>query len=1431
MEGHVPLDREFSPVYKSEKEAESGAFLSAWGHAKPIAWDGMEEKYRCIILAEAGAGKTEELRQRANSLAGEGKAAFFLRIEDIETDFYTAFEIGEEAQFHAWLQSTDEAWFFLDSVDEARLEHPRAFEKALRRFTRRVANGAHRAHIYISSRPYAWRPKEDQRLVDELLYLPAARTEEDGEGDRQATPQSAFTVFTMRPLEEGRIRRFCVARAVENVDGLIREIDRADLWSLAERPFDLEGILAKWAEDNALGGRLDLLRHNIDKRLRDAHSTDRAQRQPLNLEQAREGARCLAAAVVLSGQAGLNIPDVTPLKPGVDAEAVLANWNPEDVRALLERGIFNDIIYGAVRFRHREVRELLAAEWFSCLLRSGNSRHSVEALFFREQYGQEIVTPRLRAILPWLILFDAEIRRKTLKIHPEIAVEGGDPSHLPLAERQGILADIVRRITSDQDDRSARDNSAIARIANLDLSDNAQQLINAYADNDDAIFFLGRLVWQGEMASCVAFLVPIAADGSRGIYARIASARAVMTCGAAEQKQSLWQQLIDGDDPIPRELLAELVEEASPDIEVVEKLVIALGKLPPFERYETSGLAGALHGFVERLPIAEEHQAISQLISGLNAYLEQPPYVERRECLVSKECAWMLGPASQALERLVAARSDAALSETSLSIMLMVTTLRHWQDEDLREYKTRLHALVPAWPELNDSLYWFSIEQARLAQAERTGDSLTDDWPASWLGPFWKFDTVSFSRLLEYIGSRALHDDRSVALSTAFQVYARNDRPLDILAQLQSVVAEDSELTNKLGLLVNPPVLETVRRHEEDHVEHLQRCSEEGERQKQQRAEWIAELRANPEQVRTPPEMGAGTLMNHQFRLMHELQDSGLARSRSEYANWRALTSDFGENVAQEYREATTNHWRSYVPSLRSEGAPSNSTPYSLIFGLAGLEIEAAENADFPSYLDEAQARQAMRYVTWQLNGFPAWFERMHRAFPGLVEETVTNELVWELENTSPDEPMHYILHDLVYHAPWLHTHIAPAILEWVESHPLRIHANRDYCIHILVNGGTDAARLAELANHQIAHTTESNIIASWYALRVDCEPESGIPELEQWLLGLDEDVAITAAQVFVKALIGGRGLRKRGPRFGLFQSAEHLKVLYTLAHRYVRASDDINRAGGGVYSPELRDDAQDARDGLFNLLSKIPGKATYTAIERLIHEHPDPDFRPWMAKQAYKRAEEDGDLEPWTAEQVKAFDNSQTITPATHHQLFDLAVHRLQDLKNWLERGNDSPWRTWQRVDGETEMRTLIAGWLNQRCRDQYTTAQEPELANSQRMDIWLQNTNVHSPVPIELKLLDKRWSGPDLCERLRNQLVGDYLREESAGCGVMLLVWQGNIAAKRWTIGGHRVELSKLASALKGYWQEISADFPGVDAIEVMVIDLTLREHASDL
>ncbi|NOH65946.1 hypothetical protein [Vibrio rotiferianus] len=51
-----------------------------------------------------------------------------------------------------------------------------------------------------------------------------------------------------------------------------------------------------------------------------------------------------------------------------------------------------------------------------------------------------------------------------------------------------------------------------------------------------------------------------------------------------------------------------------------------------------------------------------------------------------------------------------------------------------------------------------------------------------------------------------------------------------------------------------------------------------------------------------------------------------------------------------------------------------------------------------------------------------------------------------------------------------------------------------------------------------------------------------------------------------------------------------------------------------------------------------------------------------------------------------------------------------------------------------------------------------------------------------------------------------------------------------KKWLINGNRVGLDELAAALKSYWLEISHEYSGVDAIDVIVIDLAKRAQFSD-
>ncbi|CDT62423.1 conserved hypothetical protein [Vibrio coralliirubri] len=1418
MENHIPLNRQFSLVPRNQEEAERTEFSFSWGGSKPNSWVDLDNEFRCIILAEAGAGKTEEFRQHAMELQSQGKSAFFIRLENIDRYFYEAFDVGEENQFHLWLDSTNEAWFFLDSVDESRLSNPKTFEKAIRQFAKVIKRAAHRAHIYISSRPYSWRPIEDRKLMDNWLFLPSASEGIKTQEGNVAKKKSSLKIYTLRHLDEDRIHQFCTTRLTKDLGRLINEIARTNLWSLAERPFDLDGILAKWADENELGGRLDLLRHNITKRLSDEHNIDRILLQPMNAEKLRSGAQRLAAAVVLTGQAGISVPDATFVKTGINAETVLYDWTPNEVSALLERGIFNDVIYGAVRFRHREVRELLAAEWFEKLLKSGHNRSSIENLFFREQYGQKILTPLLRPILPWLILFDSEIKLKALNVTPEIAFEGGDPSRLPFRERANTLTTIVHRISLNKDCYSIQNNNVITRIANPDLSDHTLTLIEKYIDNDEVVFFLGRLVWQGEMSSCVSSLVPVAEDHLRDLYARIASTRAIATIGRPDQKQNLWLKLNENDAKIPRELLIELIEEADVNSDNVVQLLISLGKLEVYEQFETHSLSRALHSFVDRMCLG----LIPQLVEGLNCYLERAPFIERQECRVSEKYAWLLGIAMHAIETLIKVRHEMALGIISQSILLKVPAVRFWRGDDFTEYKSELMKLVPNWVELNDALYWNCIQKCRDGNISNPDKKVTDDRDVSWLCHFWSFDATSLPRLLNFIRTNPLEDNKLVALSTAFRVYLQSDRTEDIITLLRDVVSNEPVLQDKLDTLISPPVSQEMQIYEEKRANRQRKFVEKKERKKLERERWIADLRANPEKIYSSPNLKYGDFSWDQYWLMLEIQDINETTSRWGFSRWSALIPEFGEAVALGYRQAAVKHWKEYQPTLHSERTEENSTSYSLIFAMAGLEIMAEESLEFPKNLSNADACHALRYVFWELNGFPTWLERMHKAFPNLVEAAVTKELIWELESAGSNK----ILHDLTYHAPWIHPYISSVILNWININPNLSSSARGCCLQILLNGETPPITLAELALTQILKSSKPDDISWWFALRVDCEPDKGLIEVEQWLSELDSGIAEHSAQIFITSLLGGRSSRQITPNIGKYNTSNHLKSLYTLIHKYVKVGEDIDRSNGEVFSPELRDDAQDARNRIFTLLSDIPGKGSYLAINQLIQEYPS--SRSWMEKEAYKRAEIDGDLKTWSEQQISEFSKSKSIEPSTHRQLFDLAVEQLNELKNWLERGNDSPWRTWQRAEKETEMRTLIAGWLRQQSNNKYTVAEENELANSQRMDIILDNPNVHSPVPIELKLLDKKWSGNKLCERLRNQLAGDYIREESAKCGVFLLVSQK--MNQKWIINDNQVGLNDLADSLKSYWLEISHNYVGIEEIAIIVIDLVKRAEVSD-
>lgn len=181
---YVKLNRSFAPITKNEEENLNIGSLFGHRFAGWFDWPQLIEHRRVALLAEASSGKTAEFRHQAETLASQRKAAFFVRIEELaDNGFEAALDRPALQRFERWRTSTDElGWFFLDAVDEARLNN-KSFETALKCFSRELDRSLERACIYLSCRVTDWKGQTDRDTIDRYLPEPEIPTAPIGEND------------------------------------------------------------------------------------------------------------------------------------------------------------------------------------------------------------------------------------------------------------------------------------------------------------------------------------------------------------------------------------------------------------------------------------------------------------------------------------------------------------------------------------------------------------------------------------------------------------------------------------------------------------------------------------------------------------------------------------------------------------------------------------------------------------------------------------------------------------------------------------------------------------------------------------------------------------------------------------------------------------------------------------------------------------------------------------------------------------------------------------------------------------------------------------------------------------------------------------------------------------------------------------------------
>jgi hypothetical protein len=1451
----IELDRTFHFSVATGAKSDDVDLTQPFGRRGQMTWKDLLAHPRVVILSGGGAGKTIEIRHRAKLLHAEGRPAFFLRIENVLADFAGAFDkvAGNHEQFLEWVKSGDEGWVFLDSVDEARLTSPKEFERAINYVGRGLEPVLQRAHILVTGREAAWRARSDRELIRTLLpyesstpavpqslaeELPAPQDDDselvynEGNDDGLASeyedtieePATAMETASSEAesnsvlivgfdtLDDKQVETFVRAKGIADAEGFMKGVERREAQSETARPLDLEGLVDYWNANGKIGGQFELTEATIARRLAEV-DPDRAEATTLTRDQLHQAARALATANMLMQTPEIRLQGAPAELRGVEPGDFL-DWSEKDIRTLLMRPLFVASQFGAVRLYVQKAREFLTAEWMQRRLVDHASRARIEALFFRTQYGREVVVPAMRGVLPWLALLDPDVLARVRRVAPEVMFEGGDPSRLPLEMRRDLLSKACAQLAGNQGHNSLTDFQAVRRFAAPDLANHIKTLLATYSDDDEVVYFLMRMVWQGEIVGVLDEAKQIASSATE-FNVRLIALRTVFALGTDVDRASVRAALLRGARPPEREWVAEAIETLPRDENGLTWLMQACVSAKPEQRYSIDPLSEAMEAYVANVPL----ELLPQLVVGLQALLAPAGSPQVDDGSRGRQpFDWLIGAAITALDQLVQAKDSTTFHASAMTLLLRLPAAVRLGDNDDREDSARLAEHVGAWAALNRALFWADVEGTRAHRLRKSGEPLVDIWALGIFGHYWRLIGDDFDFLEKEINARPLMDDRLVALSAAHASYRENGRLPRWRQRLRRRAKGVPELEAALAALLGPHS-EQFKKWRQQEARRKQRSAREATRRDANREKWRTHLQANVDALRTPHP--GGGVRNSQHYLSTRMRESDKNSSRWTDGKWRSLIPEFGPDVAKAFRDGAVAFWRTYTPKLLSNGAEGNSKPFATVFGLTGLLFESRESRAWATQLTPEDAELAARYAMHELNGFPPWLPRLFAAHPERVLQVVLGEIDCELgAAASIDSPSQYVLSDVSSVGSWLWPRLAPELLmRLITPPPSAAHLRQ--ILAILAGSDVASADIAALASKH-SSTSVDELAALWYAVWIGVEPDRALPALSAYLEALpDKARQVAVAMRCLSALTGGR--RERRVAREAYDTVQHLATLFLLMHRYIVEDEDLTREGGGVYSPGLRDDAQEARDALLARLRDTPGQEAYFALQRIADEHPSKRGRDWVTRLAHARAVADADRPGWLGSQVRDFQESLERTPRNHQELHDLAIDRLLDFKHGLEHGETSIAQVLLTPE-ETAVRNVVADWCKTRGLNRYVIAQEEEFADKKRTDVRFLSMAFDNPVPVELKLANK-WYGAQLVERLENQLCNDYLRDQRSSRGIFLLMDQGGRGHWDLPDGSRVTSVEALTEGLQAHWAKVAKDFPHVQAVHVIGIDLTMR------
>jgi hypothetical protein len=1430
----IPLERRFI-AWTDEDEGDPEILRHLLASREALCWDDLLAKHRVVILAEAGSGKSTEIAEQARRSIAAKRFTFAATMQNVgRRGLSKALGSAAAQQLDQWRSSDQPAWFFFDSVDEAKASDVR-LEDVLREISDGIDGAAARAHIIITGRHTDWEFRRDLERLETWLAMPPidllAPVVDPNEliisvmrRDRPADPPPPAEkplVVVMATLDRSQVEVFARGMGVTNVDAFFAALGKSNLWDFARRPLDLDWLVAYWRVHNGLGVLTEMLELSLRQRLTET-DPERSRTDPIDTERAMAALERIGAALVLQGLRDIVVPDgaldLADGRPALNLSEILPDWSGDHRMRLVSRAVFDPASAGLARIHNDNegsVRGFLTARWLHRLILAGQSRSMVADMLFRDSYGIALVIPSMRQTAAWLSLWSPAICMEVLRRDPRLLMDAGDPASLSLDVREEVLRAVTARVIGDET-FDIPDRDSLRRFARPDIAPCLPALWAKHGGSPAVREMLLLMIWLGEIHSCADIAIGAAFGAHADRYTQIFSGRALMAAADTVEKRRYAHYVRDTAGSLLSEVVWDAIETLFPDLLSVEDFVAILRVIDVTHRGGGLGLEYLGPKLVERLgSVAQAESLLSGLFDNLEARLNPGEELELRKdepLLSTIEAAGRrlleLTPQSQA----PALAIDAALR---LGETRRFRRQRHANNADV-------FGLLQLTPERRRAALWGAAD--RLANAKPLqGKTITNAWQIEMLGfsPVLRQD--DFDWLIKDAECLPAANLRQVAIDSALQLWREGGKLSVQLARIRAAGAVHPEIAATIEEWTRP---QSPSEEELAHRREMQRIDGESAAQSvkhdQSWRDFADRLRADPGQLRSiepPTEKGVDARLYHLWKL---LDAAGENQSRYAISDLSPLVPMLGTAVVDALQDAFVSYWRRWNPKLRSERDASNRNGISGLdcIGIVGVTQEAKLRPTWAGELTFDDAMRAAIYGTLELNGYPSWFFDLARAQPeavgSVLVRSITPELACADETVRPDA-----LEDI--------SRAEIAISSLVAEHLFRfLSAQTDLptirlapILRILCAAYTDKPGLASHLGERFKRCGSLEHEALYLGSLFKLDPVQATAALDKRLSDLPSDRQTRLVQIVLPKVFGRQGEDRDIEQYGI--PFDVLERLVRIAFRTIRVEDDNDHPVGEAYDIDARDDAENARSALFKVLIDTPGLATFAAIGRLAA---DPDFpvpTRRMRELARVRAAQDAEPEAWSSADVHAFEVDSVTAPRNARDLQWLAVRKIIDLQHDLLNADYAQGATVARLPNEVDVQNWVADRLRGAQGRNYSIEREPHVVDEKEPDIRFRAKATDANVPMEIKVAES-WTLDDLDEALVTQLIGRYLRDRDSRWGILLVVNQSARPQGWWSNeDGAWLTFDQVMSRLRDRAYSIAAASPNAPQVEIAVIDVT--------